>query len=77
MHSTLYVSLDLIYPCHCFAFGAILPRFKRRTSITDVAAERENLGISCLLVGATKGPLGRYRARSMSQVGLGVGRGEE
>ena len=50
----MYAS-DLIYPCHCFDLGAILPRFKRRTSITDVAAERENLGISYLSIDTTKG----------------------
>jgi len=50
----MYAS-DLIYPCHCFDLGAILPRFRRSTSITDVAAERENLGISYLSVRRDRG----------------------
>lgn len=36
-----------IYPCHCLPpLGAIFPRRSNRTSITDVAADNENLGIS-------------------------------
>jgi hypothetical protein len=36
-----------IYPCHCFPFGAIFPRRSKRTNMTDVAADNENLGVSC------------------------------